>query len=93
MATDTVELKITGMDCAGCAEAVVGYLQGDTGITDVRVDWHRGTAEVSYDPEVTTVDRLIHSRAFSGRFCAQVMGPDAALKGVHHAGDVCSEAL
>jgi copper chaperone CopZ len=93
MSAKTVELKVTGMDCAGCAEAVVGYLRGDPGITNVQVDWAQGTAEVSYDPKATTVDRLLHSRAFSGRFCAQVLRPASALKGAQHAGDVCSEAL
>ena len=48
--TKKIELKISGMACAGCSSAVERALSGLNGVSSARVDLGRKTAYVEYDP-------------------------------------------
>lgn len=44
-------LKIDGMTCGGCALSVRTVVKRIDGALDVEVDWKKGRAVVSFDPE------------------------------------------
>jgi copper chaperone len=46
----TAQLRITGMTCSGCVNAVKSTLLAINGISDAEVDLERGQAKVTYDP-------------------------------------------
>lgn len=50
METETVELKVEGMDCEGCVKSVTRMLGGVPGVTNVDVSLAEGRAKVTYDP-------------------------------------------
>lgn len=93
MTAEKIGIKITGMDCPGCAEAVAGYLKQDRGIIEVNLDWHQGTGEVTFDPGVTDRGQVLKSRAFSGRFCAELVKLVARQRKLLKAGKACDEGL
>jgi copper chaperone len=49
MATQTVQLTITGMTCDHCVNAVTGALQGVPGVTEARVSLDEKLAVVTGD--------------------------------------------
>lgn len=53
-----IEIRITGMSCAGCVAAVTRKLQTQPGIANVEVQLQPGLARVSYDPAQTSVAAL-----------------------------------
>jgi len=53
-ATQVCTLKVTGMTCAGCEAAVRMAARSVDGVTDVKVSYAKGTAEVTFDPSKTT---------------------------------------
>ncbi len=42
-------LKLDGLHCTGCADAVEHTLRAQRGVTMVHVDWQRNEAHVAYD--------------------------------------------
>lgn len=48
--TKKIELKISGMACAGCSAAVERALSGLDGVSSARVVLDQKTAYVEYDP-------------------------------------------
>jgi len=55
---NTVTLGVQGMTCAACPITVKTALKRVPGVSDVKVDYKTGIAEVSYDPNKTNSDEL-----------------------------------
>ena len=47
-------LKVSGMTCASCEAAVRMAARSVDGVTDVKVSYAKGNAEVTFDPSKTT---------------------------------------
>lgn len=56
--TKVCTLKVTGMTCGGCEAAVRGAARRVAGVTDVKVSYAKGSAEVTYDPRKTTPEAI-----------------------------------
>ncbi|GJM30472.1 MAG: hypothetical protein DHS20C17_31070 [Cyclobacteriaceae bacterium] len=56
---ETVELKVTGMMCGGCASAVHKVLKETAGIIDNEVKYPGDVAVVKYDPEKTNPETIV----------------------------------
>jgi copper chaperone len=54
----TATLKITGMSCQHCVQAVTSALQNAAGVASAQVDLRRGRATVEYDPAHTSARAL-----------------------------------
>lgn len=52
--TQVCTLKVSGMTCAGCEAAVRMAARSVEGVTDVKVSYAKGDAEVTFDPSKTT---------------------------------------
>lgn len=52
-------LDVTGMDCGDCAKTIEASLQSMDGVKTARVNFARGTAEVTYDPAATDRTSLV----------------------------------
>jgi copper chaperone CopZ len=46
-------LKVSGMTCAGCEAAVRMAARSIDGVTDVKVSYAKGSAELTFDPART----------------------------------------
>jgi mercuric ion transport protein len=57
----TVELKVTGMTCSGCAASVRNALLETPGVASASVDHEAGRATVQYDPAKASTARLIEA--------------------------------
>jgi len=55
----TVQLKITGMDCALCTNAIQKRLSQTNGIIKDGVSYENGSAVITYDPAKITVEKII----------------------------------
>ncbi len=53
-----VEIRVTGMACAGCSGAVERALSGLDGVKSANVDLARKIAYVEYDPAKLTLQDL-----------------------------------
>lgn len=53
-ALKSVTLKVTGMTCEGCTAAVKLAAQRVAGVTEAKIDYAQGRADVTYDPATTT---------------------------------------
>ena len=58
METETVELKVEGMDCEGCVKSVTRMLGGVPGVTHVDVSLAEGRARVTYEPGKSGVPEM-----------------------------------
>ena len=56
---ETVEVKITGMMCGGCASKVYKVLQDTNGVIDNEVKYPGDVAIVKYNPDETTADDIV----------------------------------
>ena len=65
-APETVTLAVQNMTCAGCAIAVRAALRRIDGVAETKVDLERNTAQVSFDPDKTTVEALTRATAAVG---------------------------
>lgn len=72
---ETVTLEVQGMTCAACPITVKKALKKVPGVTDVKVDYKSGFAEVNYDPEKTSPDELAKAITTAGY--------PTTVKGVH----------
>lgn len=54
----TVNLKIEGMHCDGCAETVKELLDAETGVNQSAVAYKDGSARILFDPAATSEQRL-----------------------------------
>lgn len=55
----TTTLKVTGMSCGHCVEAVSGALRGVDGVREAQVDLDAGRAVVDYDEGATDTNALV----------------------------------
>ncbi len=53
-----VEIKVSGMACAGCSGAVEKALSNLEGVSSAKVDLAKKTAYVDYDPSKLTLQDL-----------------------------------
>ncbi|HEV8646213.1 MAG TPA: cation transporter [Burkholderiales bacterium] len=74
-AINTVTLGVQGMTCAACPITVKTALKRVPGVSDVKVDYKTGIAEVSYDPKKTSPDEL--AKAITS------VGFPTSVRGVH----------
>ena len=51
--------SVEGMTCAGCAVGMKATLEREEGVARAEVDYERAIAQVHFDSEKTTVERLI----------------------------------
>ncbi|MBW3564506.1 MAG: cation transporter [Acidobacteria bacterium] len=51
-------LKIEGMTCGGCAVSVKAVVKKIDGVHDAKVDWKKGRAIVTFDPERVTAEQI-----------------------------------
>jgi copper chaperone CopZ len=56
---ETVEVKVTGMMCGGCASKVYKVLQETAGVIDNEVKYPGDVAIVKYNPEKTNPDTIV----------------------------------
>ncbi|RMG22163.1 MAG: heavy metal translocating P-type ATPase, partial [Methanobacteriota archaeon] len=61
-----VNLKITGMHCAGCVATVENALKKQPGVKEVGVNLATNKAHIIYDPEVVTREKLEEAVEKSG---------------------------
>ncbi len=52
-------LSINGMHCESCAKLITMELNEETGVNNVIVDYKDRSAVVVYDPEKTSVEKII----------------------------------
>jgi len=71
----TVTLEVQGMNCAACPITVKTALKRVPGVSDVKVDYNTGIAEVNYDPSKTSADELAKA--------VTTVGYPTTVKGVH----------
>jgi len=57
----TVELKVSGMTCGGCAVSVKNALLETPGVTAAEVDWEAGRAKVQYDAARVSTAQLLEA--------------------------------
>lgn len=56
---EQARLKVTGMTCDNCRRHVEDALKGVEGVSAAKVDLMFHKADVTYDPQKTTLDRLV----------------------------------
>ena len=57
--TETLQLRVTGMSCGGCEQAVVRALKQLDGVDDVTASHVAAAVGVTYDGEKTTAAVII----------------------------------
>jgi copper chaperone CopZ len=55
----TAQLRVTGMTCSGCVNAVRSTLKNIPGVQDADVDLAGGHAKVTYDPAQASVEAMV----------------------------------
>lgn len=56
---ETVEVKVSGMMCGGCASKVYNVLKETAGVLDNEVKYPGDVAIVKYNPEETTPEAIV----------------------------------
>ena len=57
----SLELKIEGMHCAGCADTITALVSRELGVKSVTVSHAAGRGRVLYDPAQTDPARIAHA--------------------------------
>jgi len=57
-ASESVTLDVKGMDCAACPVTVKAVLKKEPGVSDVKVDFKKATAEITFEPSKVSRERL-----------------------------------
>ncbi|MFQ5880794.1 MAG: heavy-metal-associated domain-containing protein [Dehalococcoidia bacterium] len=73
MAEERLRLKIEGMTCDGCADTIRRYLKRENGVKEATIDWRAGTGIVTYDPELTSRDKILANKVFTTHYRAEVV--------------------
>ncbi len=63
--SNTLELDVTGMHCAGCVGNVQRALELLPGVTDVQVDLHQATATINGSIEASVAIQAVEAKGFS----------------------------
>ena len=66
MSTETIQLPIEGMSCAGCSRSLESKLSNADGVQKVSVNFPTETAYVEYAPDVITVADLAEAVSAAG---------------------------
>ncbi|KAH7324303.1 copper-transporting P-type ATPase [Stachybotrys elegans] len=75
-----VALIVAGMTCSGCGSKLERILNAAPGVSNVRVNFVRGTAEFSLDPSGEKADHLIReTEKATGFSCTRLTGNDQSL--------------
>lgn len=56
--SESVTLDVKGMDCATCPITIKALLKKQPGVSDVRVDFKKGTAEITFEPDRVSREKL-----------------------------------
>ena len=73
MATETAVLRIEGMTCDGCSQTVKQALERDASVSEARVSWEDGLAQVTYDPDATDEEQILANRVFRRQYRAELL--------------------
>ena len=57
-ASESVTLDVKGMDCAACPVTIKKVLKREPGVSDVKVDFKKATAEITFEPSKVSRERL-----------------------------------
>lgn len=74
-ATQVCTLKVSGMTCAGCEAAVRMAARSVQGVTEVKVSYAKGHAEVTYEPAKTTPEAIAKAITDKSGFKAETTEP------------------
>jgi len=74
-ASRTVDLRVDGMTCAGCASQIVGALSAVPGVVTADISFDDETARVVYDPARATPQALADAVTALDGYSAKVMTP------------------
>jgi Cu+-exporting ATPase len=76
-ATETCTLKVSGMTCAGCEAAVRIAARSVDGVSEVKVSYAKGNAEVTFNPSKTTPTAIAKVIMEKSGFKAEPVAPNA----------------
>lgn len=75
MTQQTINLRIRGMTCQGCADGIKIALKRQKGVREVKIDHRAGTGLVVIDPEVITAEAILNTHIFHrGLYSAERAG-------------------
>lgn len=63
---EKLTLEVKGMTCSGCEGAVESALKKVDGVAKVKADYQNDRAEVEFDPQKASVDKLVAAVNGSG---------------------------
>jgi heavy metal translocating P-type ATPase len=69
VSSDSATLDVRGMWCTSCANAVERVLQRQPGVLDARVSFASESATVEWDPECTSLERILEAAKKLGYAC------------------------
>lgn len=72
MAENTINLRIEGMTCEGCAATISAYLRREEGVEKAEVSYGEKKARVDYDPDRTSPEKILRSRVFNNHYSAEL---------------------
>ena len=55
---ETRKILVSGMKCEGCADSLARLFENEPGVSKVTVSYPLATADLTYDPDQVTTDRL-----------------------------------
>ena len=73
MATAKMTLRIEGMTCDGCSQSIERALAREDGVSEARVSWQEGLAELTYDMALTDEERVLSNRIFKRQYRAKAV--------------------
>lgn len=65
-AMKTVNLRLKGMSCAGCANKIERIIKGIAGVSECNVNFAMETSTVKYNPQIANVEKIQQAVAKSG---------------------------
>lgn len=74
----TTHLRLTGMDCGGCASTVAAALKEMGGVHDVKVTFSTRDARILYDERITSPEKLTLAVTGAGYGVEAAAAPDQA---------------
>jgi len=68
MGKQKIELSIEGMTCNKCAQTVANKLEDKKGVLDKSVRYHKGQAEITYNPQNISKNEIIDTINAAGHY-------------------------
>jgi periplasmic mercuric ion binding protein len=75
--TNKVEIKVSGMTCAGCAGHLNNVLSETAGVKDHEVKYPGDVAIITYDPQKTSPEDLVTAIEEQTNYTAEVKKKDS----------------